>query len=57
MMDPGEAFLIMAVGAVATAVIALGKSRNFWAWGAFGAVVPLIALIAILTRKPQVVTP
>jgi hypothetical protein len=57
MMDPGEAFMIMAVGGTATAVIALGKSRNAWAWGIFGAFMPLIALIAILTRKDKVVTP
>ena len=48
----GIYFVIMAIGAVVSAMIASGKGRSALGWGVVGALVPLISFIIILALEP-----
>jgi|HubBroStandDraft_6_1064221.scaffolds.fasta_scaffold125516_4 hypothetical protein len=54
-MNPGILVTIMLIGAAVAGVVASGKHRNTVGWGFFGALFPLIAVIAIccLPAKPD----
>jgi hypothetical protein len=52
-MNPGIIITVMLVGALASGLIAANKGRSGAAWALFGALFPLIALIAILVVRPR----
>jgi len=49
----GIMLVVMAIGALASGLIASSKNRSFGGWALCGALVPLISLIIVLTLEPR----